>query len=95
MLNNIFIVCRLCGQGIVKIFLMEISNTHLDSQCLHLIELLAEIEEKRIDLEKHMKNGFLDLAKARYAIGINKVSKLHYPKEMMPNFRIECRYVEL
>lgn len=72
---------------------MESPKNKLDLQCLKLIELLAELEEKKLTLEKHMQNGFLDLAKARYAIGINRVSKLHYPKNMIANSLVKCRLV--
>ena len=70
---------------------MESSEKLLDLQCIKLLELLSELEVKKQILESHMKDGFFYLAKARYAIGINRVSKLHYPSTMHSSITLNCK----
>nr|CAB3228140.1 coiled-coil domain-containing protein 115-like [Phallusia mammillata] len=62
----------------------------LDFLCLTLLELVAEIHEKKQEQEKCLQDGFLCLAKARYALGVDRVSKLHYAAEMTPNLFVDC-----
>ena len=76
----------------VKVTVMstKIADSSLDGQCIKFLELLAELEVKKQELENHMKNGFFHLAKARYAIGVNRVSKLSYPNTMRNLVAVDC-----
>jgi len=65
----------------------------LDSLCLSLLELVSEIDEKKREQEKQLQDGYLCLAKARYAMGVDRVSKLQYPAQMTPVNFVECRFV--
>ena len=68
----------------------ESANELLDEHCVKFLEILAELEVKKQELENHMKNGFFHLAKARYAIGLNRVSKLSYPNTMKNSVAVDC-----
>ena len=72
---------------------MECSDKILNEHCIKFLELLSELEVKKQELENHMKNGFFHLAKARYAIGVNRVSQLSYPTTMACSVGVDFRYI--
>nr|XP_009857845.1 coiled-coil domain-containing protein 115-like [Ciona intestinalis] len=66
-------------------------SENIDTLCLTMLELVAEIHQKKLEQEKHMQEGYLCLAKARYSMGVDRVSSLQYPNEITPTVTISCR----
>ncbi|EDL99311.1 similar to 2310061I09Rik protein (predicted) [Rattus norvegicus] len=56
----------------------------LDSKCLQLLSDLEELEAKRAALNARVEEGWLSLAKARYAMGAKSVGPLQYASRMEP-----------
>ncbi|XP_078481012.1 vacuolar ATPase assembly protein VMA22 [Ciona intestinalis] len=69
-------------------------SENIDTICLTMLELVAEIHQKKLEQEKHMQEGYLCLAKARYSMGVDRVSSLQYPSEIEPTVTISCREKE-
>ncbi|CAK8695710.1 unnamed protein product [Clavelina lepadiformis] len=63
----------------------------LDLLCVELLELVHEIDKTKREQEDHMKEGYLCLAKARYEIGVDRVSQLQYPSEMVASVTVHRR----
>lgn len=60
------------------------SNTieELDEICVRILELMNESIKCKLDLEKTLKSGCIDLAKTRYILGnTNSVSAMKIPTE--------------
>ncbi|KFO24044.1 coiled-coil domain-containing protein 115 isoform X2 [Fukomys damarensis] len=56
----------------------------LDSLLLQLLRDLEELEAKRVALNTRVEEGWLSLAKARYAMGSKSVGPLQYASRMEP-----------
>ncbi|XP_051008782.1 coiled-coil domain-containing protein 115 isoform X1 [Acomys russatus] len=56
----------------------------LDSKFLELLSDLEELETKRAALNARVEEGWLSLAKARYAMGAKSVGPLQYASHMEP-----------
>ncbi|XP_038199577.1 coiled-coil domain-containing protein 115 isoform X1 [Arvicola amphibius] len=65
---------------------MEVSalREELDSMFLQLLSDLEELEAKRAALNARVEEGWLSLAKARYAMGAKSVGPLQYASRMEP-----------
>ncbi|XP_008844743.1 coiled-coil domain-containing protein 115 isoform X2 [Nannospalax galili] len=59
-------------------------RAELDSQVLQLLGDLEELEAKRTALNARVEEGWLLLAKARYAMGAKSVGPLQYASRMEP-----------
>ncbi|XP_012616496.1 vacuolar ATPase assembly protein VMA22 [Microcebus murinus] len=59
-------------------------RAELDSLLLHLFQDLEELESKRAVLNARVEEGWLSLAKARYAMGAKSVGPLQYASRMEP-----------
>lgn len=55
--------------------------SELDDLAIRMLELMNEYIEIKLMLEKAIRSGCLDLAKARYIMGNNSVSALQLPVE--------------
>ncbi|XP_006163204.1 coiled-coil domain-containing protein 115 [Tupaia chinensis] len=65
---------------------MAASDLHaeLDSRLMQLLEDLEELEAKRATLNARVEEGWLSLAKARYAMGAKSVGPLQYASRIEP-----------
>ncbi|XP_004634500.1 coiled-coil domain-containing protein 115 [Octodon degus] len=59
-------------------------RAELDSLLLQLLSDLEELETKRAALNARVEEGWLSLAKARYAMGAKSVGPLQYASRMEP-----------
>lgn len=57
------------------------TTSELDDLAIRILELMNEYIEIKLMLEKAIRSGCLDLAKARYVMGNNSVSALQLPVE--------------
>lgn len=57
------------------------STSELDDLAIRMLELMNEYIEIKLMVEKAIRSGCLDLAKARYVMGNNSVSALQLPVE--------------
>lgn len=56
-------------------------NAQLDDLAVQLLELMNEHIECKMNIERLIKTGCLDLAKSRYIMGNNNVSPLQFPTD--------------
>uniref|UniRef100_A0A8C6QLV0 Vacuolar ATPase assembly protein VMA22 n=1 Tax=Nannospalax galili TaxID=1026970 RepID=A0A8C6QLV0_NANGA len=66
-------------------------RAELDSQVLQLLGDLEELEAKRTALNARVEEGWLLLAKARYAMGAKSVGPLQYASRMEPQVCVRAR----
>lgn len=59
-------------------------RAELDSLLLQVLRDLEELEAKRVALNARVEEGWLSLAKARYAMGTKSVGPLQYAYRMEP-----------
>lgn len=66
---------------------MDIEETckKLDLLCIEELEVMEEYIRCKVEMEKLMKVGFLNIAKARYIMGKTSVSSLQLPTEDAPD----------
>uniref|UniRef100_A0A8U7NV01 Vacuolar ATPase assembly protein VMA22 n=1 Tax=Corvus moneduloides TaxID=1196302 RepID=A0A8U7NV01_CORMO len=62
----------------------------LDAAALEVMEALELLQQRREQLEEHLRQGWLSLAQARYSLGCHRVSSLQYGATMVPRVRV-CR----
>ncbi|KAM4880007.1 LOW QUALITY PROTEIN: coiled-coil domain-containing protein 115 [Sylvia borin] len=60
----------------------------LDEAALEVMEALELLQERREQLEQHLRQGWLSLAQARYSLGCHRVSSLQYGATMVPRVRV-------
>lgn len=66
-------------------------DEELDDLSLRVLDLSQELINTKLDVEKRMKNGFLNLAKARYSMGYKQVSGLQLPTEDWDDFAAKVK----
>ncbi|RMB88280.1 hypothetical protein DUI87_35351 [Hirundo rustica rustica] len=52
------------------------------------MEALELLQQRREQLEQHLRQGWLSLAQARYSLGCHRVSSLQYGATMVPRVRV-------
>ncbi|XP_046993278.1 coiled-coil domain-containing protein 115 isoform X1 [Schistocerca americana] len=74
---------------------MDIEETckKLDLLCIEELEIMEEYIRCKVELEKLMKAGFLNIAKARYIMGKTSVSSLQLPSEDASDVTALCKVV--
>ncbi|XP_062367928.1 LOW QUALITY PROTEIN: coiled-coil domain-containing protein 115 [Cinclus cinclus] len=60
----------------------------LDAAALEVMEALELLQQRREQLEQHLRQGWLSLAQARYSLGCHRVSSLQYGATMVPRVRV-------
>ncbi|XP_077645733.1 vacuolar ATPase assembly protein VMA22 isoform X2 [Lonchura striata] len=60
----------------------------LDEAALEVMEALELLQQRREQLEQHLRQGWLSLAQARYSLGCHRVSSLQYGATMVPRVRV-------
>ncbi|XP_069845560.1 coiled-coil domain-containing protein 115 [Dipodomys merriami] len=65
-------------------------RAELDSLFLQLLGDLEELEAKRSALNARVEEGWLSLAKARYAMGAKSVGPLQFASRMEPQVRVRA-----
>lgn len=60
----------------------------LDAAALEVMEALELLQQRREQLEEHLRQGWLSLAQARYSLGCHRVSSLQYGATMVPRVRV-------
>uniref|UniRef100_H2Z463 Vacuolar ATPase assembly protein VMA22 n=1 Tax=Ciona savignyi TaxID=51511 RepID=H2Z463_CIOSA len=70
------------------------ANVDLDELSLALLEIVANIDKKKLEQEKYLQEGYLCLAKARYSMGVDRVSALQYPTDMTATVAVSCKQHE-
>lgn len=69
-------------------------RAELDSRFLQLLGDLEELEAKRAALNARVEEGWLSLAKARYAMGAKSVGPLQYASRMEPQVCVRASEVQ-
>ncbi|XP_056366328.1 coiled-coil domain-containing protein 115 [Oenanthe melanoleuca] len=60
----------------------------LDAAALEVMEALELLQQRREQLEQHLRQGWLSLAQTRYSLGCHRVSSLQYGATMVPRVRV-------
>ncbi|XP_057287312.1 coiled-coil domain-containing protein 115 [Pezoporus wallicus] len=63
-------------------------GAELDAAALALMEALEALQERRQNLERVLREGWLSLSQARYSLGCHRVSALQYGASMEPRVRV-------
>nr|XP_030116689.3 coiled-coil domain-containing protein 115 isoform X1 [Taeniopygia guttata] len=66
----------------------ESLSLSLDEAALKVMEALELLQQRREQLEQHLRQGWLSLAQARYSLGCHRVSSLQYGATMVPRVRV-------
>lgn len=61
---------------------MALKLNNLDFQYLFLLRTIQELHEKKQQLQTCLSNGYFCMSKARYVMGIKRISKLNYAAVM-------------
>jgi len=59
---------------------------------LKILQLIDSVNRKKIELEDSLQDGYFNLSKSKYTMGVNQVSSLQYPQHMEPQITVECMH---
>ncbi|XP_046362017.2 coiled-coil domain-containing protein 115-like [Haliotis rufescens] len=63
---------------------LEEVSEKLDKNLLDFFDVLGQVYQEQAKLEQYMRDGFLNLSRARYSMGVKSVSATQLPDEMDP-----------
>ncbi|XP_046562419.1 LOW QUALITY PROTEIN: coiled-coil domain-containing protein 115-like [Haliotis rubra] len=63
---------------------LEEVSEKLDENLLEFFDVLGQVYQEQAKLEQYMKDGYLNLSRARYTMGVKSVSATQLPDEMDP-----------
>ncbi|XP_067658913.1 coiled-coil domain-containing protein 115-like [Haliotis asinina] len=63
---------------------LEDVSEKLDKNLLEFFDVLGQVYQEQAKLEQYMKDGYLNLSRARYTMGVKSVSATQLPDEMDP-----------
>lgn len=66
-------------------------SRHSEITYLNFMRTIQEVHEKKQELQKCLSDGFFTLSKARYIMGVDRVSRLHYSPVMQSTVKAHVR----